>query len=80
MSSFDDQVYNLKEALWHERGKKIGSNWPYPRVQDIIEAERRKKIADLQARLAPEPELPPVGPLTILPGAFVIVLCLWLWL
>jgi hypothetical protein len=44
MSSFDDQVYNLKEALRHERCPRLRL------PQDTLEFERRKKIAGIQAK------------------------------
>jgi len=44
MSKFDDQVYNLKEAIWHKRGQKTSYLLP----ADAEEAERRRKIQSLK--------------------------------
>lgn len=71
MSAFDDQVYNLKEALWHERGDR--PKWHYPRAQDILEAERRKKLAALQAVLAPEPPMRFIEFAQIVAGGIVFI-------
>lgn len=50
-SSFDDQVYNLKEALWHQRRPRLR----YPK--DMLELERQQKIALAQATLSPAPQI-----------------------
>ncbi|NJM34634.1 MAG: hypothetical protein HC850_07910 [Rhodomicrobium sp.] len=45
MSDFDEQVYHLKDALWHQRRKTYGDE----------EIERRRRLDRLQI---PEPKSP----------------------
>ena len=76
MSTFDDQVYNLKEALWHERGKR----------PDDLERERRERIARFYAPEPKKPELPPARAIDIFGSVLaglgmitgVVILGLWL--
>lgn len=76
MSRFDDQIYNLKEALWHKRQPRLRL------PKDTLEFERRQKIARAQTALAPAPQISSADAWTIAVSGLAftgLVLAFALW-